>query len=434
MGDRLLVEFDSAIDAVCCGLDIQDRLAEHHAGVEIDRRIQLRIGINTGDVIVDDRDIYGNSINIASRLEGLAEPGEIYVTRGVRDQLEGYPSLSVEDRGERKVKNIDHPIRVYRVKRVNEPRKRGLLGDTLAGGRRLFRAAFTLRPRSAVLMGVMLAVTAALTIAALPIRRDYSQLSPRASIMVLPFRNMSDDPKEDYFADAVTDDLTTDLSRLADTLVIARDTAFTYKGKAVDARDIGREYGVRYLLEGSIRKSGMKVQANAQLVDTRSATHLWADRFDNELTDLLELQEAVTGRIAASLNIQLIRAENRRAIAERAADPDAVDLRLRAMALLITSFTPEHTLSARRFLEEAVRLDPQSADAWSQLANVLVDDYLNHWNGARGKSTDRTGCTAAGSGSSARGVTARPFHRYGALRGWLHPAVERRPSRGAGRL
>jgi TolB-like protein/Tfp pilus assembly protein PilF len=194
---------------------------------------------------------------------------------------------------------------------------------------------------------------------------------------------MSDDPKEDYFADAVTDDLTTDLSRLADTLVIARDTAFTYKGKAVDARDIGREYGVRYLLEGSIRKSGMKVQANAQLVDTRSATHLWADRFDNELTDLLELQEAVTGRIAASLNIQLIRAENRRAIAERAADPDAVDLRLRAMALLITSLTPEHTLSARRFLEEAVRLDPQSADAWSQLANVLVDDYLNHWNGAR---------------------------------------------------
>jgi TolB-like protein/cytochrome c-type biogenesis protein CcmH/NrfG len=232
-------------------------------------------------------------------------------------------------------------------------------------------------------MAVMLAITAAVTVAALPIRPDYSLMSPRASIMVLPFRNASNNPEQDYFADAVTDNLTTDLSRLADTMVISPATALSYKGKAVDPREIGREFGVRYLLQGSIRRAGTKVQTNAQLIETRSAGQIWADRFDNELTDLSELQDAVTGRIASSLHIQLVKAENRRSIAERATDPDAVDLRLRAMALLTTSFTAEHTLASRQFLEESVRHDPQSADAWSQLATILAADYLNHWNGAR---------------------------------------------------
>jgi TolB-like protein len=195
-------------------------------------------------------------------------------------------------------------------------------------------------------MALGLAATAAVTIAALPIRRDYSILSPRASIMVLPFRNVSNNPGQDYFADAVTDDVTTDLSRLSDTMVISPGTAFTFKGKAVDPRQIGREFGVRYLLEGSIRKDGMQVQTNAQLVDTRSAAHIWADRFDTELADLSELQDAITGRIASSLHIQLLQAEHRRAIAERPADPDAVDLRLHAMALLVAGPSPEHHISA----------------------------------------------------------------------------------------
>jgi adenylate cyclase len=381
IGDGFLAEFDSAIDAVRCGLDIQGALAEHNAGVARDLRIQLRIGINTGDVIVGDRDIYGHSVNIAARLEGLAEPGEIYVTRGVRDQLDGHPSLSFEYRGDRKVKNIERPVRVYRVRRIPEHPKRGLSHELTARVRQLFP--FVLRPRSAVLMAFTLALAATVTVAALPVRRDYSLMSPRASIMVLPFRNASNDPKEDYFADAVTDNLTTDLSRLSDTSVISSATAFTYKGKAVDARDIGRDVGVRYLLEGSIRKDGMKVQTNAQLVDARSGTHIWADRFDNPLTDLFELQDAVTGRIASSLHIQLVKAENRRAIAERPADPDAIDLRLHAMALTVSSVTAEHNLSARGFLEESLRRDPQSADGWSQLARVLMSDYFNHWNKAK---------------------------------------------------
>jgi adenylate cyclase len=385
MGDGLLVEFDSALDAVRCGLAIQGELADRDDGVNRDRRIRLRIGINTGDVIVDERDIYGNSINIAARLEGLAEPGEVYVTRGVRDQLQGYPGLSFEDRGDQRVKNIKTPIRVYRVKRVQEQQRRALPWGLVHMGQLFSQAAFRFSPRVTFLSTVILAVAASIGVGGLPTWRGHPQLSPRASIMVLPFRNSSDDPAEDYFADAVTDDLTTDLSRLSDTLVIARATAFTYKGKAVDARDIGREFGVRYVLEGSIRKVGMKVQTNAQLVDTGSAAHIWADRFDNELTDLSELEDAVTGRIASSLHIQLVKAENRRAIAERAADPDAIDLRLRAMAHLINDFTHENTLAARNSLEESVGRDPHSADAWSQLAFVLVSDFLNGWNDAREK-------------------------------------------------
>src|SRR6516225_2199551 len=380
-GDSFLVEFDSTIDAVRCGLDIQHELAERNTGVAIDRRIQLRIGVNAGDVIVENQDICGNSVNIAARLEGLAEPGGVCVTRGVRDQLEGQPNLSFEDRGERRVKNIARPIRVYRVRQVQE---KNLPRGRFPRAWYLLQTQLVLHWRGAGLMGVALAGAAAVTVAALPIRRDYSLMSPRASIMVLPFRNASNDPEQDYFADAVTDNLTTDLSRLSDTSVISPATAFTYKGKGSDPREIGREFGVRYLLEGSIRKVGMKVQTNAHLVDTRSAAHIWADRFDNDLTELSELQDAITGRIASSLHIQLVQAENRRAIAERPADPDAIDLRLRAMALLMSSITPEHHMSARQFLEESVRLDPQSAESWSQLATLLVGcDYLNHWNEAK---------------------------------------------------
>ena len=182
---------------------------------------------------------------------------------------------------------------------------------------------------------------------------------------------MSGIPEQDYFADAVTDDVTTDLSRLSDTVVISPGTAFTYKGKAVDPRQIGREFGVRYLLEGSIRRDGMQVQTNAQLVDARSAAHIWADRFETEFSDLSELQDAITGRIASSLHIQLVQAEYRRAIAERPADPDATDLRLRAMALLMCSITPEHRLAARRYMEDLRRLDPHSAESWSQLADFV---------------------------------------------------------------
>ena len=365
------------MDAVRCGLDIQRELAEHNAGVLAGRRIQLRIGVNAGDVIVENQDICGNSVNIAARLEGLAEPGGVCVTRGVRDQLEGQPNLSFEDRGERRVKNIARPIRVYRVRQVQEKR---LPSGRFPRAWYLLQTQLMLHWRGAGLTSGALAAAAALTVAALPVKLDYSLMSPRASIMVLPFRNVSDNPGQDYFADAVTDDITTDLSRLSDTLVISPATAFTYKGKAIDPRQIRREFGVRYLLEGSIRKDGIQVQTNAQLVDTSNAAHIWADRFDTELAVLSDLQDAITGRIASSLQIQLVKAESRRANAEQATDPDAIDQRLHAMAIIAASPSPEHSLSARQHLEDSVRLDPRSAESWALLANVLINDYLNHWN------------------------------------------------------
>ena len=374
MGDGFLVEFDSAADAVTCGLEIQEGLRRDDASAGSDRRIWLRIGINTGDVIADDRDIYGHSVNIAARLEGLAEPGEVYVTRGVRDQLAGHAGLSFEDRGERRVKNIKTPIHVYRVKRAEAPPH-----FLIALARRFSPARLRLTVRGTVFSGAVVATLVSLGVVGLPMWRDQSDLAPRASIVVLPFENFSGDPAETYFADAVTDDLTTDLSRLPGTFVISRGTAFTYKGKAVDARQVGRECNVRYALEGSIRRVGTLVQTNAQLIDTATAAHIWADRFENEISDLYALQQAITGRIAASLDIQLARAEGQRA-RERAADPSAVDLRLHAVALYINGVTAEHLLTARQLLEQSVQLDPNLAESWSWLAEMLVTQYLHRWN------------------------------------------------------
>jgi adenylate cyclase len=375
MGDGFLVEFDSAADAVACGLEIQKGLRTDDAGTGGDRRIRLRIGINTGDVIADDHDIYGNSVNIAARLEGLAEPGEVYVTRTVRDQLEGHPGLSFEDRGERRVKNIKTPVRVYRVRHAEAPPH-----FLIALARRFSPVRLRLSARGRVFSVAILATLVSVGVAGLPMWRDQSDLAPRASIVVLPFENFSGDPGETYFADAITDDLTTDVSRLPGTFVISRATAFTYKGKAVDVRQVGREWGVRYALEGSIRRVGTRVQTNAQLIDTASAAHIWADRFEYEISDLYALQQAITGRIAASLDIQLVRAEGQRAFERISVDPNAVDLRLRAMAYYINGVTPEHLLNARRLLEQSVQLDPNLAESWSWLAEMLVTQYLHRWD------------------------------------------------------
>jgi adenylate cyclase len=389
MGDGFLVEFDSAVDAVRCGIGVQRGIALREADSQPDDRIQLRIGINTGDVIVGEHDIHGNSINIAARLEGLAEPGQIYVTRGVRDQLRGYPSLSFEDKGERRVKNIDRPIRVFRVEYDQAARFPSSSRGLAAAARRLYRTAFHPKPRSAVLIGGLVAIAAILAVAAPPIWRETPPPPPRNSIVVMPFNNFSGDSEQGYVADAITDDVTTDLARLKGIFVIARGTAFTFKGRSVDAREIGKECGVRYLLEGSIIRIGNKVETNVQLIDAQSGGHIWADRFESDIGDLFALQAAVTGRIAASLDIQLVKAEGRRALEQPAANPDAVDLRMRAMGIYIGSITPEHMLAARRLLEQSVQLDPNSAESWAWLADVLISDYLNRWNGAGKDQLDR---------------------------------------------
>jgi adenylate cyclase len=385
-GDGLLVEFDSAVDAVRCAVDIQHRLAD--AATDSNHTFELRIGINSGDVIVDEHDVYGNSVNIASRLEGLAEPGGIYITEAVREQLLGHPGLCLQALGERRVKNIDRPIRVYRV--ISEQDKDISNFSCCGLPTRLFgRRAFRFAHRATVMSVGMVTVMMTMGMAGLSMWPARPQLSPRASIMVLPFRNSSGDPGEDYIADAVTDDLTTDLSRLSDTMVIARATAFTYKGKAVDVREIGREFRIRYILEGSVGRLGTRVQANAELIDTSSAAAIWADRFNTDVTSLPELYDAVTGRIAASLNLQLVRAEYRRVVAEGTTDPDATDLRLRAMAYLVENETPENTSAARKALEEALNKNPDDAESLSQLALVLVREVLHNWNHTTRKDIDR---------------------------------------------
>lgn len=381
MGDGLLVEFDSAIAAVRCAIAIQEGITEREDEVADKERIRLRVGINTGDVIVDDRDIYGNSVNVAARLESLAGPGEIYATQSVFDQLRGIPGLSFEDRGEFQLKNIDYPVRIFRIEARRQPAGGSEPGRLYAAWRRA-KSTLAWRPRPMVPV-LLLLIVAAGSIAGVSRFRDYSAYLPRSSIVVLPFRSLSEDRSQDYLADAVTDDLTTDLSRVPGAFVIARATAFTYKDRSVDARQVGRECGVRYLLEGSIRRLGSRVLVNAQLINASAGAQIWADRFEADLKDLWELQSAVTGRIAASLDVQLARAEGLRAAQEaQSADPDATDLRLRAMAIYIGGITPENTLAARRLLEQAVQLDPGAAEAWAWLADILMSDYLNHWNGA----------------------------------------------------
>lgn len=412
MGDGMLVEFDSALDAVQCAVDIQRGLAARQPG-DTERPIQLRIGINTGDVIVDERDIYGNSINIAARLEALAEPGQTYVTRGVRDQLLGYPGFTFQARGVRRVKNIDQPIQVFRVEydREAQPAPRGLRAFLLWWR----RSALRLNPRSAAIVVMLLAIAAMLGLGTPPLWHGNTPLPPRASIVVMPFNNFSGDAQQGYVADAITDDLTTDLARLKGIFVIARGTAFTFKGKSVDAREVGRECNVRYLLEGSIIRDGTRLETNVQLIDTETGAHIWADRFEDDFGDLFKLLAAVTGRIATSLDIQLAKAEGERAMEQTARDPDALDLRFRAMALYISGITPEHTLKARRLLEQSVQLDPNSAEFWAWLAEIILTQYLHTWNNV-GKEDLRQADDAVAKAIAIDPGIAQAYYAQGLLR------------------
>src|ERR1700738_5259615 len=271
-GDGLLAEFASVVDAVRCAAEIQRGMIDREPEVPDERRIRFRVGINLGDVIVEEHDIFGDGVNVAARLEALAEPGGIYVSGTVYDQIRDKLLYPFEDRGEQSVKNIARPVRVYAM-------RLDAIADLPASS----------PPPAASISQPMAA--------------------PRLSIVVLPFTNLSDDREQQYFADGITEDLTTDLSRIAHMLVISRDTAFTYRGKPVDAKQIGRELGVRYVLEGSVRRAGNQVRVNVQLIDGATDAHLWAERFDRDVGELFALQNDITRRIAIALDLKLIAAE-----------------------------------------------------------------------------------------------------------------------------
>jgi class 3 adenylate cyclase/TolB-like protein/Flp pilus assembly protein TadD len=376
MGDGLLVEFMSAVDAVRCALDIQRGLAERQSSET--NRIQLRIGINTGDVLVDQRDIYGNSVNIAARLEALASPGTVCVSQSIYDQTRAQPEFFFADRGARRVKNIPYAIRVYEVAR--EPIRVSFI---------TWFVAHWVGLTAAVCIGVAIATIAL----ALLSREKHEEAVRTNKIVVLPFRNVNGNSADDYLADAITDDLTTELSRLRRAWVIASGTAFTYKDKSNDPRQIGRELRVRYALEGSVRRAGPIVQVNAQLIDTESGTNLWANSFAYETSSLLDLQENLMGRIASSLDDEVTRAGARHEVGTLAADHNPLDERMRAMAAS-TYPTPESFLETRQHAEAGLKADPDNARLLGLLASVLVGDVLNGWNNAGKPEVDRAEAAA----------------------------------------
>lgn len=344
-GDGFLARFESISGTFECAVAIQRSVHEREVAQPPDRRITFRMGLHVGDIVVEQRDVYGAGVNLAARLQEIGEPGAVMISASVREQLGGQLTLPVVDLGNVALKNINEPVRVFRVAAMPLP------------------ASANDRTSSQPLSGNP-PVTA-------------HRGSP-PSIAVLAFRNIAGDPTQDYLTDAVTSDLSVDLSRLRDIAVISAASALTFKGSDLDIRRIGRELGVRYLVVGSIGRTGDLVRTNVQLVDATSGEQLWGDRFENQFVDLAGLENAITGRIAASLNIQLVRAEGRRA--ERAPQPDALDLRLRATSLFFSSVAPENTLATRQLLQRSLVLDPSSADTWARLAHIIANDHLNHWN------------------------------------------------------
>jgi adenylate cyclase len=366
MGDGLLVEFVSALDAVRCALDIQRGLAARQANEP--ERIQLRIGINTGDVLVDQRDIYGNIVNIAARLEQLASPGAVCVSQSIYDQTRAQPVFFFADRGTHRVKNIPYPIRVYEVA---YERIRVTLLTRLAAHRNR-------RAVAASIGGIAIASLASMLI----FREQFQAIARTNTIVVLPFKNVNGNTADNYLADAVTDDLTTELSRLQRAWVIGSGTAFTYKDKPNDIRQIGRELNVRYALEGSVRRTGPIVQVNAQLIDTESGTNLWANSYTYETGSLTDLHDDIMGRIASSLRYEVRQASVRHDVGTLAADHNPLDERMRAMAANIGYPTAEKFLETRQHAEAGLKADSDNARLLALLASVLAIDVLNGWNGA----------------------------------------------------
>jgi len=380
-GDGILAEFPSVIGATECAVQIQTVMVERSAGVPEHRRMRLRVGINLGDVIHDDARIYGDGINIAARLETLAEPGGVLVSSTVYDHVRGKLPITFADAGERQLKNIEQPVRTYRVL---------IPGAAFTPGAEPLSRTTTADRRRWVVPGVAAALLVLLAAAGawwmsprfFPGQRADGTEAPRLSIVVLPFSNLSGDPSQDYFADGVTEDLTTDLSRLAGSFVISRNTAFTFKGKAVDARHLGRELKVRYVLEGSVRRMGRTVRVNAQLVDAGTGAHLWAEQIDIDHGTLATSQDnfGIASRLAKTLSVELVNVEGRRA---PQANPDAVDLTMRGWSILNGGPGQDDVKRSVAVFEDALRIDPDNSQARVGLAQAFTLMHRNRWDPER---------------------------------------------------
>jgi adenylate cyclase len=327
-GDGSIIEFRSVVDAVRCAVEIQNGMAERNAGVNEDRRIEFRIGIHLGDVVEEsDGDLMGDGVNIAARLEGICKPGAVCLSEDAYRQVKGRLDLAVSDLGQTQLKNIAEPIRVYSL-RVGVPAQ---AKPAMPTGPPAPKKRSALMPLAAALSASLILIGGGawwLLNANRPVAvaSKAPAEAARLSIVVLPFTNLSNDPTQDYFADGITENLTTELSRLHNSFVIARNTAFTFKGKNLDAKAIGKELDVRYVLEGSVQRDANRVRVNAQLIDAESGAHLWADRFDEDVADLFKLQDEVVARLARTLQVELVNAETQRSLHDRPQNPDAIDL------------------------------------------------------------------------------------------------------------
>jgi adenylate cyclase len=365
-GDGMLAEFSSVVDAVRCALDVQRGMAERNAGVPDEKRIEFRMGINVGDIIIDRGDIFGDGVNVAARLEGLAKPGGICISDDAHRQVRGKFDVTFEDIGERQLKNIARPVRVFQVA-LDDARHAKPIWQPYNALSAVLRDRWSLRVKAIGAAVVLIAGAVYFHLGRAPVQLpdQLAKPSERFSIVVLPFANLSGDASKDYLADVISDELTTGFSRFRDSFVISRSTAFTYKGKPINVRQIGKDLGVRYALEGSVQPSGDRLRVNAQLIDTESDAHLWADRFDETRSDLLQMQDAIVHRIAFAIGIKLTEERARRAQL-RAGNPTAEDLAWRCSAALMqTLWGSEHDF---RLCEQALEIDPENVRALSYLS------------------------------------------------------------------
>ena len=364
-GDGAIVEFRSVVDAVNCAIEVQRAMVERNAGVAPDKRIEFRIGIHLGDVVEEsDGDLMGDGVNIAARLEGIAKPGGICLSEQAYWQVKGRLDLAVHDLGLIQLKNIAEPIRVYSLE----------VGKSAEA-----KPALAPAPEKSVPL--------------------------RLSMVVLPFTNIGGHPEQEHFVDGVTESLTTDLSRIRGAYVVARNTAFTYKGKPLDVKTIGRELNVRYVLEGSVQRGGNRMRVNVQLIDAGTGNHLWAERFDKPLVDLFDMQDEIVARLANALNAQLVAAEARRG--EQAPNPDSMDLYFQGMALLNKGTTPDNVAEARSYFDRALSADPNNVEALIGSARADVAE------GAMSFATDPMAAFAAAEAKLTKALSLVPDHARG---------------------
>ena len=368
-GDGAIVEFRSVVDAVRLAIEVQHGMIERNAGVPAERRIEFRIGIHLGDVVEEsDGDLMGDGVNIAARLEGICEPGAICVSEDAYRQVKGRLDLAVSDLGPTQLKNIAEPIRVY-----------------------------------------SLDISAPAPAKPAPAPASEKSAPPRLSIVVLPFADIGGGAEQEHFVDGVTESLTTDLSRMRGAVVIARNTAFTYKGKSLDAKTIGRELNVRYVLEGSVQRGGNRMRVNVQLIDAETGNHLWAERFDKPLADLFDMQDEIVSRLANALNAQLVAVEARRA--EKAPNPDSMDLYFQGLAWFNKGLTPDHVARARSFYDRALAADPDNVEALIGSATADVRDGGNSYV------TNSMAALAAAERKLTKALSSVPDHARGHM--WL---------------